>query len=54
MTPRSSLVGWTDEELRKRFAEWPEDETWKPYDVEEGYHRLERLASASSREDKVG
>ncbi len=35
------LVGWTDEAQRERFAESPDDETWKPYDVEEGRRRLE-------------
>jgi hypothetical protein len=29
------LVGWTDQELNERFAEWPEDEAWEPYDPEE-------------------
>jgi hypothetical protein len=35
------LVGWTDQELSERFTEWPDDETWEPYDVEEGRRRLD-------------
>ncbi len=29
------LVGWTDQELNERFAEWPDDEAWEPYEPEE-------------------
>ena len=36
------LVGWTVSEMQARFAEYPEDEVWDPYDAE---RERERFAS---------
>jgi hypothetical protein len=40
----AKLVGWTDAELEKHFAEFPEQAKYEPYDVEEGRRRLNHSA----------